>query len=167
MESNPANMCRACLTSECDITADIEKQQTVTFCPKCERSVLFVAWLWRFLNPPSQWIPAALESPELLSLCLKRVKGFGKTTKLKEASFIFTEPHSRRLIIQVLIFVRIIYSIFKIVVRGELYANTMVEQKAIINFTMHPQQCLECTRHDAKDYWNACVQIRQKVVFLK
>lgn len=140
MHSNPSNMCEACLTVECDIAADIPKQHTITFCPKCSR----------FLNPPSQWISAAWESPELLSLCLKRVKGLGSGTRLKEASFVFTEPHSRRLIIQV-------------VVRGEVYGNTLIEQKAVLYFTMQPSQCSECTRIAAKDYWNACVQIRQRV----
>ncbi|KAH9279182.1 60S ribosomal export protein NMD3 [Echinococcus granulosus] len=138
--SNPTNMCEACLASECDITASIPKQHTITFCPKCDR----------FFNPPSQWVPAALESPELLSICLKRVKCLGKGNKLKEASFMYTESHSRKLIIQ-------------IVLRGEVGANTMVEQKAYLYYTMHPQQCPDCTRHEAKDYWNACVQIRQRV----
>lgn len=102
------------------------------------------------MNPPSQWIPAALESPELLSICLKKVKGLGKSLQLKEASFIYTEPHSRRLIVQ-------------IVVRGEICANTVVEQKTVLHYAMHPQQCLDCTRHEAKDYWNARVQVRQRV----
>ncbi|KAL5963445.1 60S ribosomal export protein NMD3 [Taenia solium] len=140
IRSNPTNMCEACLASECDITASIPKQHTISFCPKCNR----------FFNPPSQWIPAAFESPELLSICLKRVKCLGKGNKLKEASFMYTEPHSRRLIVQV-------------VLRGEVGANTVVEQKAYLHYTMHPQQCPDCTRHEAKDYWNACVQIRQRV----
>ncbi|KAM7539010.1 hypothetical protein Aperf_G00000050763 [Anoplocephala perfoliata] len=140
IRSNPANMCEACLTSECNLTGDIATQYTVIFCPKCNR----------FLNPPSQWVPAALESPELLSICLKKVKGLSKRLQLKEASFIYTEPHSRRLIVQ-------------IVVRGEIFTNTVVEQKALLHYTMHPQQCLDCTRHEAKDYWNARVQVRQRV----
>lgn len=37
MPSNQTNMCAACFTSECDITADIPKQHTVIFCPKCDR----------------------------------------------------------------------------------------------------------------------------------
>ncbi|VDD81768.1 unnamed protein product [Mesocestoides corti] len=151
-------MCEACLASECDITADIPKQHTITFCPKCSR----------FLNPPSQWVLAPLESPELLSICLKRVKGLGKNNKLKEASFIYTEPHSRRLIIQVAS-TRVssltarLFLIFQIIIRGEICVNTVVEQKALLHFVMHPQQCSDCTRNEAKDYWNACVQIRQKV----
>ncbi|VDO00966.1 unnamed protein product [Rodentolepis nana] len=140
IRSNPTNMCEACLTSECNLTKDVETQYTIVFCPKCNR----------FLNPPSQWVPASLESPELLSICLKKVKGLGKSLQLKEASFVYTEPHSKRLIVQ-------------IVVRGEIYASTVVEQKAVLHYVMHPQQCLDCTRHEAKDYWNARVQVRQRV----
>jgi hypothetical protein len=39
---------------------------------------------------------AELESKELLTFCVKKVKGLGKV-KLIDAGFIWTEPHSRRL----------------------------------------------------------------------
>ena len=32
----------------------------------------------RYLTPPSQWVKATLESRELLSVCLKRLKGLTK-----------------------------------------------------------------------------------------
>ena len=38
----------------------------------------------------------ALESRELLALCLKKVKGLGKV-KLVDAGFVWTEPHSKRI----------------------------------------------------------------------
>jgi nonsense-mediated mRNA decay protein 3 len=37
-----------------------------------------------------------LESKELLSFCLRRVRGLNKV-RLVDASFVWTEPHSRRL----------------------------------------------------------------------
>jgi nonsense-mediated mRNA decay protein 3 len=37
-----------------------------------------------------------LESKELLSYCLRRVRGMNKV-RLVDASFVWTEPHSRRL----------------------------------------------------------------------
>jgi nonsense-mediated mRNA decay protein 3 len=40
-----------------------------------------------------------LESKELLSICLKRVKGLGKV-KLIDAKFLFTEAHSKRLVVE-------------------------------------------------------------------
>lgn len=43
-----------------------------------------------------QWVTAELESQELLSLTLKYVQGLSKL-KLQDASFIWTEPHSRRI----------------------------------------------------------------------
>ena len=39
---------------------------------------------------------AELESKELLTFCVKKVKGLSKV-KLVDAGFIWTEPHSRRL----------------------------------------------------------------------
>ena len=50
----------------------------------------------RYLVPPKQWIRAELESKELLTFCIKRVKGLQKV-KLIDASFIWTEPHSKRI----------------------------------------------------------------------
>ena len=41
---------------------------TIFFCRGCER----------YLNPPVSWIQAELESRELLTLCLKRLKGLSK-----------------------------------------------------------------------------------------
>jgi nonsense-mediated mRNA decay protein 3 len=42
------------------------------------------------------WVRCALESAELLALCLKHIKGL-KRVKMIDAGFIWTEPHSRRL----------------------------------------------------------------------
>jgi nonsense-mediated mRNA decay protein 3 len=50
----------------------------------------------RYLVPPKQWIHAELESKELLTFCIKRIKGLQKV-KLVDASFIWTEPHSKRI----------------------------------------------------------------------
>jgi nonsense-mediated mRNA decay protein 3 len=41
-------------------------------------------------------VPAELESRELLTLCLKKLKGLQKV-RLVDAGFIWTEPHSRRI----------------------------------------------------------------------
>ncbi|KAA3681469.1 nonsense-mediated mRNA decay protein 3 [Paragonimus westermani] len=140
IEANEANTCVACLSAEIDITKHIQRQNTIVFCPKCER----------YLNPPSQWVAASLESPELLSMCIKRVKGLTKGLKVRNARFIWTEPHSKRLRIEV-------------TVHGELPTGDLVEQEIPLEFIVHSQQCSDCTRTAAKDYWNACVQVRQRV----
>uniref|UniRef100_A0A3B5M542 60S ribosomal export protein NMD3 n=1 Tax=Xiphophorus couchianus TaxID=32473 RepID=A0A3B5M542_9TELE len=61
---NPANMCVACLRTQVDISEGIPKQVTVHFCKQCER----------YLQPPATWMQCALESRELLALCLKKLK---------------------------------------------------------------------------------------------
>ena len=83
---NGANLCVACLRNTIDITEGIPKQSSVSFCRNCER----------FLSPPSTWVIARPESQELLAICLKKLKGLNKV-RLKEAHFIWTEPHSKRL----------------------------------------------------------------------
>lgn len=50
----------------------------------------------RYLQPPSTWVSAALESHELLAICLNRLKGLNKV-HLVDAGFIWTEPHSKRI----------------------------------------------------------------------
>ncbi|CAH8435467.1 unnamed protein product [Schistosoma turkestanicum] len=133
-------MCFTCLSSDADIAEHIDRQNTITFCPKCER----------YLNPPSNWVSAEPESPELLSLCIKKIRGIKKGLDVRSARFIWTEPHSRRISIEV-------------TVQGTLQTGDRVEQQIPIDFTVHTQQCTSCTRSAAKDYWNACVQVRQKV----
>lgn len=48
----------------------------------------------RYNRPP--WAAAAWESRELLTLCLKKIPGLSKV-KLVDASFVWTEPHSKRI----------------------------------------------------------------------
>ena len=43
-------------------------QVTIQFCRFCER----------YLQPPQQWVQAALESRELMALCLKKLKGLAR-----------------------------------------------------------------------------------------
>jgi nonsense-mediated mRNA decay protein 3 len=90
MEPNPANMCVSCLRIHVDITQDIPKQGTLQFCRNCER----------YLQPPFEWISCALESKELLGLCLRKLKALNKV-KLVDAGFIWTEPHSKRIKVKI------------------------------------------------------------------
>lgn len=86
IEPNPANMCVGCLRSHVDITEGIPKQGVLYFCRGCER----------YLQPPADWITCTLESKELLTLCLKKLKGLNRV-KLVDAGFVWTEPHSKRI----------------------------------------------------------------------
>lgn len=99
IEPNPANMCVGCLRSQVDITEGIPKQATLHFCRGCER----------YLQPPGEWVQCALESRELLSLCLKKLKGLNRV-KLIDASFLWTEPHSKRIKVLTLFYWKILIS---------------------------------------------------------
>lgn len=137
--SNPANMCVNCIRTQVDITEGIPKQDHVQFCKDCER----------YLNPPNHWVTASLESKELLSLCLKRIKGLNKV-KLVDANFVWTEPHSRRLKV-------------KLTIQREVFNGTILQQAFVVEFVVNTQQCEDCQRVAAKDTWTAVVQLRQRV----
>lgn len=55
----------------------------------------------RYLQPPNHYVSAELESRELLALCLKRLKL--SKVRLVDAGFIWTEPHSKRIKVKVVI----------------------------------------------------------------
>ncbi|XP_011505275.1 PREDICTED: 60S ribosomal export protein NMD3 [Ceratosolen solmsi marchali] len=140
IEPNPTNMCVGCLRTKVDITEGIPKQATLYFCKKCER----------YLHPPGEWIKASLESRELMTLCLKKLKGLNRV-KLIDASFVWTEPHSKRIKI-------------KLTVHGEIMTNATLEQIFIVEYVISNQMCEDCHRTEAKDYWSASVQVRQKTI---
>lgn len=135
---NPANMCVQCIRTQVDITEGIPKQATLQFCKGCER----------YLQPPSEWIHAALESRELLTLCLKKLKGLNRV-KLIDAGFVWTEPHSKRLKL-------------KLTVHAEVIGGAVLQQVFVVEFIVNHQMCDDCHRTEAKDYWRASVQVRQK-----
>lgn len=135
---NPANMCVACLRSQVDITEGIPKQAILYFCKSCER----------YLQPPSAWINASLESPELLSVCLKRIKGLSKV-HLVDAGFLWTEPHSKRIKV-------------KLSIQKEVHNGAILQQVFVVEYIVQGQMCDDCHRVEAKDFWRALVQIRQK-----
>jgi len=134
---NPANMCVGCIRTQVDITADIPKQVVIYFCRFCER----------YLNPPAYWVTCTLESRELMALCLKRLKNLSKM-KLIDANFVWTEPHSKRIKV-------------KLTVQGEVMAGTILQQTFVVEYVVNHQMCDDCRRVEAKDTWNASVQVRQ------
>ncbi|KAH3674211.1 hypothetical protein WICMUC_003453 [Wickerhamomyces mucosus] len=132
-------MCYDCIKLNVDITEGIPREANVSFCRNCER----------FLQPPGQWIRAELESRELLALCLRRLKGLNKV-RLIDASFIWTEPHSRRIKV-------------KLTVQGEAMTNTIIQQSFEVEYVVIAMQCPDCAKSYTVNTWKAAVQIRQKV----
>lgn len=138
--ANPSNMCINCIRGRVDITENIPKQSSIYYCKNCAR----------YLQPPKHWVAAELESKELLALCIKRLKGLNKL-KLVDAGFRWTEPHSRRIHVRLL-------------VQKEVFHNTILQQEFVVEFVVEYQQCDMCKREAADiDEWQAVVQVRQKV----
>jgi nonsense-mediated mRNA decay protein 3 len=80
-------MCNGCMQTQIDITELIPKQGQLQMCNKCIRYIkisiflflLSISFLFKsYLQPPNTWISAQLESRELLTVCLKRIKGLNK-----------------------------------------------------------------------------------------
>lgn len=84
MTPNESNTCIQCLKSQVDITEGISKAVQLQHCRECNR---YLAPPWRHFEP---------ESAQLLSMCLKHIKGL-KRVKMIDANFIWTEAHSKRL----------------------------------------------------------------------
>ena len=136
---NPAAMCANCIRTRVDITEGIPKQVALQNCRACGR----------YLNPPKAWIACQPESKELLTICLKRIKGLNKV-KLIDASFIWTEAHSKRLKV-------------KLTVQKEVFSGVILQQVFVVEMVIHNFQCTNCHMVAAESTWRACVQVRQKV----
>eukprot|EP01147_Barroeca_monosierra_P009520 gene9520-1754_t len=139
IQQNPTNMCVNCLRSRVDITEGISKSVVIFHCRGCGR----------YSNPPKGWVIAELESRELLTLCLKRLNGLNKV-RLVDAAFIWTEPHSKRIKV-------------KVVIQKEVLSGAILQQEFVVEYVVRNEFCSDCHRIEAKDTWNAVVQVRQKV----
>ena len=132
-------LCSDCLKLTVDITQGIERDGVLFMCRDCDR----------WLSPPSQWVVAALESRELLALCLRKLRGLNKS-RIIDASFIWTEPHSRRVKL-------------KITVQQEAFEGTVLQQTFEVEFVQQWRQCPDCAKSYTHNTWRAVVQVRQKV----
>ena len=137
IESNPANMCVACLRGQVDITEGIPKQIFMHQCRGC----------LRYLRPP--WVAAELESRELLAVCLKKITGLQRV-KLVDAGFIWTEPHSKRLQV-------------KLTIQKDVLSGVRLQQIFAVEFVIQNQQCEACAKSFTVHTWGAMVQVRQRV----
>lgn len=83
-----SNICPSCTLSSIDNENMLYPGEEQLYCTYCQR----------YERPP--WINCDRESPELLAILVKKVKGLGKS-EVKEAKFVWTEPHSKRIRIKV------------------------------------------------------------------
>ncbi|KUI54563.1 60S ribosomal export protein NMD3 [Cytospora mali] len=133
-------LCYDCVKLTNDISQGIQREAVMNFCRDCER----------WLLPPTSWLVAAPESRELLALCLKKLKGMGKA-RIIDASFIWTEPHSRRIKV-------------KLTVQDAVSDGVLMQQSFEVVYIVAYQQCPDCAKSYTANVWRACVQVRQKVL---
>lgn len=139
MQPNPSNTCINCIRSQIDITEGIPRQLSVFYCKGCGR----------YLNPPATWVFAELESKEMMTFCIKKVKGLGKV-RLVDASFVWTEPHSRRIKV-------------KLTIQKEVMGGMILQQSFIVEYIVQNKQCPDCARSYTENTWQSKVQLRQRV----
>merc|ERR1712061_446468 len=130
--------CAQCLKAEVSIVEGISRQVVLQNCRNCKR----------YNGPP--WMACELESRELLGICLKKIRGLGKEVRLVDASFIWTEEHSRRVKV-------------KITVQKEIASSSVLQQTMVVEFQVVNQQCPNCEKSFTPNLFNAIVQVRQKV----
>jgi nonsense-mediated mRNA decay protein 3 len=137
--ANSVNTCARCLQSRHDITYDLEKQIVIIQCKRCDK--------WQ--KEDATWTKANTESKELLAFCLRRVKNL-RALRLIDASFAWTEPHSKRIKV-------------KIKVQKEVEKGVVLQQSCVIEFVVQNRMCADCHRSEASLTWDSVVQLRQNV----
>lgn len=70
--------------------------------------------------------------------------------RIIDASFIWTEPHSRRVKV-------------KITVQQEAFQGTILQQTFEVEYVVNYHQCPDCAKSFTANTWRAVVQVRQKV----
>ena len=132
-------LCQDCIKLTIDVSEGIQREATLHICRDCER----------WLQPPAHWLTAAPESRELLALCLRKLRGLAKV-RIIDASFIWTEPHSRRIKV-------------KITIQQEAFQGTILQQTFEVEYVIAYHQCPDCAKSFTANTWRAVVQLRQKV----
>ncbi|KAJ4164487.1 hypothetical protein LMH87_006160 [Akanthomyces muscarius] len=133
-------LCYDCVKLTIDISQGVQREAVINFCRDCDR----------WLLPPSSWVVAPPESRELLALCLKKLRGLNKV-RIVDASFVWTEPHSRRIKV-------------KLTIQDEVNEGVLLQQSFEVLYVVATQQCPECAKSYTANVWRACVQVRQKVL---
>ncbi len=123
-----------------DISEGIQREANLQFCRDCDR----------WLLPPNSWTLAAPESREMLALCLKKLKGLHKV-RVVDASFIWTEPHSRRIRV-------------KLTIQDSVADDVLLQQSFEVVYVISTHQCPDCQKSFTANVWRACVQVRQHVL---
>lgn len=140
IDSNPTNMCVNCIRTQIDITEGISKNIVIQWCKGCGR-----------FAHNNGWVTAEPESKELLSMLVRKVRGLSKV-KLIDASFVWTEAHSKRLKV-------------KLTVQREVFGTgAVLQQSFVVEYVLENLYCPDCHKAQSPHTWVASVQLRQRGV---
>lgn len=97
----------------------------------------------RYHVPPKSWKSFEFGSKELLIFLLDKNKSL-KKVNIIDSSFASFEPTSKKIKIEI------------------VSLTDFVEQTLSVEYSIRNKQCADCMRAEAKQYWRASVQVRQK-----
>ncbi|CAI5987054.1 unnamed protein product [Closterium sp. NIES-64] len=173
MPPNPTGMCPGCIRTHVDITEGLPRRLSVLRCPSpCGR----------FLAPPRAWIRAELESKELLTFCLKRMKNLNKVKLVERLLYLdraafqenqnqvstvaFEAPQKLVTIHKEVLSGAVLQQTFvtEYVVEDHMFlSGAVLQQTFVTEYVVEDHMCDACTRSAANpDQWVAVVQLRQK-----
>ena len=162
--ANPAHMCVACLRSQVDVTEGIPKEIAISWCKGCGR----------YLHNNS-WVTAPPESRELLSMLVRKVRGLSKV-KLVDASFVWTEPHSKRLKLKLTVQKEVFGTGARVSAPSDASGSSsggggagsgtgaILQQSFIVEYVLENLYCPDCHKAQSPHTWVAQVQLRQRGV---
>eukprot|EP00397_Hematodinium_sp_SG-2012_P032716 GEMP01034858.1.p1 GENE.GEMP01034858.1~~GEMP01034858.1.p1 ORF type:complete len:459 (+),score=95.72 GEMP01034858.1:90-1466(+) len=139
-ECTPSNQCPRCLQKDIDLSDGVGVDY-MHFCKRCGR----------YEDCKKKWKLCEWDSRNLMALTLKLVKGVGRKEQphIVDASFIYTEPNSRRIKL-------------KLQLEKEIVAGTIMQQSHKIEIVVRTLQCVDCERDFTPHTWNTVVQVRQR-----
>jgi len=137
-EYNKANQCINCMQQEINLSEDLETD-FVHECRRCGR--------WE--TSKKKWKRCEWESADLLGVVLKLIKIKKGGPMIKDASFVYTEEHSMRIKV-------------KLLLEKEIVKNTSMSQTHVVEFEIKNRQCVDCEREFTPHTWNTVVQVRQR-----
>lgn len=84
-----------------------------------------------------------------MNILLKKIKGL-KKVKFINSSFIWTEPHSKRMKI-------------KVIFEREINEKMKAQFTEVVTFVEKVTQCVDCKKKFTPHHWHSSVQVRQYV----
>nr|CCA16428.1 60S ribosomal export protein nmd3 putative [Albugo laibachii Nc14] len=141
IEPNALNMCSICTASKVDIAENIATEHELKQCAQCKRYQCKTGC-------NTSWVLFELESRELLGFCLKLVSNL-KKYKIIDANFVWTEPHSKRIKLN-------------IIIQKDFVQHAPVRATKLLTFVIQNIKCADCSKDFHDKSWRAVVQIRQK-----